>query len=70
MDDRKERCRINISISKELDDNISYISKKYGITKSSLCAFWLAQGSVATMKAWEALDKLPEKMVMKEGGDD
>lgn len=64
---RGDKVRFMISISEDLFEKMEMVSKKYGLTKSGLCAYWIGQGCHATLEQWETLEKMPEKMVLKDG---
>lgn len=63
---KKDNVRVTMTLSRDLVNNIDMVAEKYGLSRASICSYWIGQGCVATMQAWEALKALPEKMLIDE----
>lgn len=50
--------RINITVSEEVNAKLDSISKKWGVSKSNLCAMVLGQYVDGVDKAYDVLDRL------------
>lgn len=50
--------RINIGVSEDLNDRLEKISKMYGMSKSSLCAYFIGQSVAAVELTYQRVETI------------
>lgn len=55
--------RVQVNLSDEMVVRTDFYAKKLGVTRSSLCAFFIGQGVMAYDKSFDVLDNAGEQFV-------
>lgn len=55
--DKKKSVRINVTVGENIDNKIKEYADFMGMTKSGLCAYWIAQMVMGYQNAQNSVDK-------------
>lgn len=61
--------RLNIPVSDEVNEKLNALSKKWGVTKSSLCAIAIGQYVDGVDEAFKLINRYTQDLVEKEIGE-
>lgn len=61
--------RLNIPVSDEVNEKLNALSKKWGVTKSSLCAIAIGQYVDGVDEAFNLINRYTHDLVKKEIGE-
>ena len=59
-------ARINITVGEKIDKKITEYAEFMGMTKSGLCAYWIAQMVMGYSNAQNSVEKAMNEMVKNE----
>lgn len=63
---RKKMARINVTVGENIDKKITEYAEFMGMTKSGLCAYWIAQMVMGYNNAQNSVEKAMNEMVKNE----
>jgi len=58
----KEKCRVQVIVSKEMSDKIDLYSSKMGLSRSALCCQFIGQGIMGYDKAFDVVDLMAKHL--------